>query len=93
MTDTALTKDQGIALLTRLASDEGFRGRYEKSPGAALAEIVPPATLAQVSAESLKPVKLADKAAFGEALKHLRNDAADVCLCQQPPTIRLNLGR
>jgi putative modified peptide len=93
MADTILNRDQSIVLLTKLSSDDGFRSRYERNPAAALAEFVPADLLAQVPPENLKPVTLASKELFADALKQLRIDSAEVSLCKQAPTIRLNLGR
>ena len=65
MTDSALTKQQGLALLSKLASDDGYRARFEQKPAHALSELgIPAQTIVELPAACLCPRKLASKQDF-----------------------------
>lgn len=54
MSDAVLTNEQTLRLLRELATNEGFRRRYEEKPAAALLEIgVPATTIANLPAACL----------------------------------------
>lgn len=93
MTDSKLSREHSLALLHKLATDDGFRSRYERKPAAALAELgVHQELIDSFSASSKRPIKLAPRTAFADALRHLRSDAAEVCLCQAAPQISLSVS-
>lgn len=74
MKDSALTKEQGLALLTKLASDDAFRSRFEEKPAHALSELIPHQTIVELPARCLCPRKLGAKAEMEEARKRLAAD-------------------
>ena len=58
----SLTMAQGLALLTRLVTDDGFRARFEQAPIAVLQEIgVPMASIAALREACITPRQLTDK--------------------------------
>lgn len=62
MTDSTLTRDQAIALLRRLGTDDAFRTLFETKPAKALADAgVPSDTITGLKAGCLVPIKLAAK--------------------------------
>ncbi len=72
MADTALTKEQGLALLTKLASDDAFRKSFEEKPAEALFRMGIPAELIVCLPEScLCRRKLASKEEMEEAKRQL----------------------
>lgn len=88
-----VTKSQMLDLLGRLASDDGFRARFEKNPPTALAEVGIPADQIRGFPEDHKnPGKLAPKEAFAQTRKQLQQDVADECLCMVQPGLWLNYG-
>jgi putative modified peptide len=75
MADSTLTKEQGLALLTKLATDDAFRGHFEQKPAHALHDLgVPGDVIARLPARCLCPRKLAPKAEMDEARKKLSGD-------------------
>src|SRR6185312_13659689 len=69
MADSKLSREHSLALLHKLANDDGFRSRYEQKPAAALAELgVPHETIANLKGSCLAPASLANKDHF--ALAH-----------------------
>ena len=61
MADSKLSREHSLALLHRLATDDGFRSRYEQKPAAALAELgVPHETIVNLKGSCLAPATLAD---------------------------------
>lgn len=92
-TDSKLSREHSLALLQRLATDDGFRSRYEQKPAAALAELgVPHETIVNLKASCLAPTTLADKGHFVEAHKDLANAAADCCVGMVIPSIKMDFG-
>lgn len=93
MADSKLSREHSLALLHKLANDDGFRTRYEHSPAAALAELgVPQALIDGLSAGSKAPTRLAPKTSFATALEHYHQNVAEVCLCQAVPMVSLSIG-
>jgi putative modified peptide len=93
MADSKLSREHSLALLHKLANDDGFRSRYEQKPAAALAELgVPHETIVNLKGSCLVPATLADKSQFVEAHKDLANAAADSCVGMVIPTIKLDFG-
>jgi putative modified peptide len=72
MSNTLLPRDQGEALMRKLAGDDAFRQRFQDDPASALAEIgIDPST---VDAGCCKPRKLAAKEVFAGLLKDMQGD-------------------
>ena len=93
MADSRLSREHSLALLHKLATDDGFRSRYEQKPAAALAELgVPHETIVNLKASCLAPTSLADKAHFVSAHANLTNAAAENCLMMITPNAQLNIG-
>ncbi len=89
MTETVLPKAQAIALLQKLAHDDGFRARYQAHPDRAMVEAgVPEAVVRALPASARKPLsKLASKGSFAAALSEVQADQACVNVCLTPPNI------
>lgn len=91
MTDTILSKEQAIALLHKLSTDDTFRASYEKSPGDALqAGGIPSEVIKGLPKANLAPHKLNSKEAFATALQQVRSESANVHLCLRVPTVKLS---
>lgn len=91
--NTHLSHEHSLALLYKLATDDGFRARYEQSPTAALTELgVPQETIAGLKASCTKPTVLANKSHFAEAHERLTASSAESCLMMIQPDARLDFG-
>ena len=91
MTETTIGKDQAVALLQKLSTEDDFRASYEKSPSEALkAAGISADILQSLPSANLAPTKLNSKEAFAAALKQVLDDSASVYLCHQSPTVRLH---
>jgi putative modified peptide len=94
MTDSKLSREHSLALLHKLATDDGFRIRYEQAPAAALAELgVPPATITHVTTNCRVSGTLAEKAAFAQARQQLLAAGAEACVQMAVPDPRLDFGK
>jgi putative modified peptide len=90
MSDAVLTNEQSIKLLRELATNKGFRERFEEKPAAALVEIgIPHETVINLKAACLAPMKLADSKVFQRALEEHVHNAAQLCLSMVTPQLRL----
>lgn len=93
MADSKLSREHSLALLHKLATDDGFRSRFEEKPAAALAELgVPLETVVNLKASCLTAQTLADKAHFGEAHADLANAAAGSCMAMLVPSVKMDFG-
>lgn len=93
MADSKLSREHSLALLHKLATDDGFRGRYEQKPAAALAELgVPHETIVNLKASCLAPTNLAEKSHFAGAHRDLSDATADNCLMMNQPNATLDFG-
>lgn len=93
MSGTRLPKEHELSLLKRLASDDAYRARFEKSPADALKEIgVPDSAVAALDPASLTPGELADKTAIADAHAKLDQQALLGHACMVFPFLRLNYG-
>jgi putative modified peptide len=93
MADSKLSREHSLALLHKLASDDGFRSRYEQKPAAALAELgVPHETIVNLKASCLAAQTLANKEHFRAAHTELAAAAANQCLTMIWPTVKMNFG-
>lgn len=92
MIDSKLSREHSLALLHKLATDDGFRSRYEQKPAAALAELgVPHETIVNLRGACLAPTALAEKRYFSAAHTRLAGAAADECLTMLPPQAKLDV--
>lgn len=90
MTDSSLTKEQGLALLAKLAHDDAFRTNFEEKPAEALHKAgIPSDLIVRLSARCLCPRKLASKAEMEEARKRLASDVDTSVLIFVVPTPKL----
>jgi putative modified peptide len=90
MADTALTKEQGLALLTKLAKDDTFRARFEAKPAHALFELgIPAELIVRLPAKCLCERKLASKEEMEEAKKRLVAELDTSMLALVVPTSKL----
>ena len=93
MADSKLSHEHSLALLHKLATDDGFRSRYEQKPAAALAELgVPHETIVNLKASCLAPIALTDKAHFADAHEKLSTVATGYCLDFIVPNVKLDFG-
>ena len=93
MADSSLSREHSLALLQKLATDDGFRSRFEQKPAAALAELgVPHDTIVNLNAACLSSRTLADKDAFVDARQQLLNAGAEACIQMIIPNPKLNFG-
>jgi putative modified peptide len=90
MADTALTKEQGLALLTKLATDDAFRAHYEHKPAHALFDLgVPADVIARLPGRCLCQRKLGSKQAMQEARTRLAADTDTSLLIFVVPDAKL----
>lgn len=93
MADSKLSREHSLALLHKLATEDGYRSRYEQSPAVALAELgVPHETIVALKASCLIPTKLAEKFHFASAHRNLSNAAAKDCLTMILPNPQFDFG-
>jgi putative modified peptide len=90
MSDAVLTNEQATKLLNELATNDGFRARYQEKPAAALVEIgIPHETVINLNAACLAPMQLAGKATFEATLKEFSSNSAKACLSMITPQLQL----
>ncbi|HEX7370557.1 MAG TPA: NHLP-related RiPP peptide [Rhodanobacteraceae bacterium] len=93
MTNSKLTREHSLALLHKLATDDGYRSRYEQNPTNAMTEVgIPAETVANFASTCVTSGKLADKDKFAAAHKKLLDASADCCVQMFIPDPRLNFG-
>lgn len=93
MADTSLSREHSLALLQKLATDDGYRARFEQKPAAALAELgVPHDTIVNLKASCLASNQLADKSQFAEAHSELANATAEGCVGMFVPSVKMDFG-
>jgi len=94
MSDAALTNEQALKLLLELATNDGFRQRFEAKPAAALVELgIPHETVVNLNAACLAPLNLQPKDVFQKAREEFSKRAAETCLNMVAPHLRLAQGR
>ena len=94
MADSKLSREHSLALLHKLATDDGFRSRYEQKPAAALAEIgVPSETIARFMASCKTSGQLASKERFAIAKQQLSDASAEACVQMIIPDPKLSYGK
>lgn len=93
MADSKLSREHSLALLHKLATDDGFRSRYEQKPAAALAELgVPLETIVNLKASCLAAQTLANKERFRASHAQLATEATNECLAMIWPNVKLDFG-
>ncbi|MGH8173090.1 MAG: NHLP-related RiPP peptide [Rhodanobacteraceae bacterium] len=89
MSNSVLTNEQATLLLNELATNDGFRARFEEKPAAALVELgIPHETVVNLSAACLAPMRLAEPSVLAAALKELKESSAQLCLSMITPQLR-----
>jgi putative modified peptide len=87
--DTKLPRDQALVLLRKLADDDLFRHHFESDPAQALRDIgVADKLIAK--AKGLKPMKLADKSVFLQALLLLIDELLCIYLSMIAPCLQVS---
>ncbi|MEO8804243.1 MAG: NHLP-related RiPP peptide [Rudaea sp.] len=93
MASQKVSKVQMLDLLGRLATDDGYRERFEKNPSAALTEAgIPPEQVKGFPEDHTRPGRLAPKSEFEAAQKRLTSQVDEDCLCMVIPGLRLDFG-
>ena len=91
MADTALSKEHGLALLTKLAHDDAFRAHFERKPAEALLKLgVPAELICCLPAKCLCPGTLAPKSEMESARHQLSADISNQFLVFFIPSPKLN---
>lgn len=91
MTDSTLTKEQGVALLRKLSTDDAFRSHFETRPAKALHDAgIPAETIVNLSPQCLCPVKLASKDELGRVLEKLEEETFASALKMIIPSVKLS---
>lgn len=94
MADSKLSHEHSLALLHKLATDDGYRARYEQNPAAALAEVgIPGDTIIAFSAKCETKGTLASKEAFATAYRQLAAASADACVSMYVPSPQLRFDQ
>lgn len=90
MADSKLSREHSLALLHKLATDDGFRSRYEEKPAAALAELgVPHETIVNLKGSCLASPILAEKKQFQNAHAQLLAAGANASLQMIVPSVKM----
>jgi len=85
----SLSKEQGLALLTRLVTDDAFRTLFEQRPISALLEIgVPMALIATLRDTCITPRKLAEEDTLLATRHRLATDMDYSALAFLLPTLK-----
>lgn len=86
MSNPIISKQQMLRLLTKLATEDVFRARYERDPKAAMIECGFDATeLESYPSELLAPNKLGSKEMFEAARIRVQTDIVEHCECMIIP--------
>ncbi len=90
MTDSTLTRDQALALMRKLASDDDFRTLFEAKPAKALHTLgVAPEVILDLKASCLERARLVSKERFSEAVWTLDEVVLQQAAGMQPPQMTL----
>src|SRR5690606_14653982 len=93
MNNGKLTRDEAIALLGKLSSDDAFRAQFEKDPATALQKIGFGADdVAALPADAKAALPLPPKEQFGEALKEIREAGFSDHVCIVVPLLKATYG-
>lgn len=86
----SLTKEQGVALVKRLAVDDAFRALFEEKPAAALLELgMTDDEIGLLCESCLEPCKLAPKEEFLQVQKEMNEAELYATMKMMVPRARL----
>lgn len=84
----SLPQEIGLALVTRLAEDDGFRTHFQNDPRAALRSLdVPESVLDELAAECFESRPLADRQVFAALATDLGSDQFRAAMSMWIPTV------
>ncbi|MEP7043754.1 MAG: NHLP-related RiPP peptide [Dokdonella sp.] len=90
MSDATLTNAQALKLLLELATNPGFRQRFEEKPAAALVEFgIPHETVVNLNAACLAPATLVDSKALQKAHDEFKEKGVNACLSMISPHLKV----
>ncbi|MGA8277706.1 MAG: NHLP-related RiPP peptide [Rhodanobacteraceae bacterium] len=93
MQNGKMTRDEAVALLRKLSSDDAFRTLFEKDPAAALKQIgFDNNEIAALPSSATKPESLPSKEQFQEALGEVLESGASDHVCMIVPFLKLTYG-
>lgn len=93
MQNGKLTRDESIALLKKLSSDDAFREAFTKDPADALKEIgIGSGDLAALPPSALAPEPLPSKEQFQQALQDVMEAGVSDHVCLVFPFLKLTYG-
>lgn len=89
-----LPQEQGFELIRRLASDDGFRDRFESDPATAMSELgISADVIASLESKCRLARTLAPKEAFTSLLNDVNDEAILALMRMQTPQARMADGR
>lgn len=84
----SLPTEQGVALIKRLASDDGFRDRFQADPVSAMAEVgIDPGVCKSLDQSCCAPRDIASKEAFAALLEDIDGSAFAAAMEFKTPQI------
>lgn len=90
MIDSKLSRDQAIALLQKLATDDDFRELFQSKPAKALSTIgIDSQTIFELNACCLERTTLLGKPQFIEALQKMDEEVIARAMAMYPPQAKL----
>jgi putative modified peptide len=93
MQDGKLTRDESIALLRKLSSDDAFRATFEKEPAAALKQIgIGSGDVAALPPTAAAAMPLPPKEQFQQALQETLDSGTSKHMCLVFPLLKLTYG-
>lgn len=92
MQNGKLTRDESIALLKKLSSDDAFRAEFAKDPAAALKQIGIGGDLTALPQSSLAAAPLPPKDQFQQALSDVMESGVSDHICMIWPALKLTYG-
>lgn len=93
MQNGKLTRDEAIALLRKLSSDDAFRATFEKDPATALKQIdIGDGDVSALPPSALAPAALPSKEQFKEALEQILEGGVSDHICLIFPLLKLTYG-
>lgn len=84
----SLPTEQGVALITRLATDDGFRDRFQNDPVSAMAEVgIDPGVCASLKQSCCEAGEVAPKEAYAALLEDIGGAAFAAAMEFRTPQI------